>query len=153
MIYVLDTSAVIDGRIRYYPPEVFPGLWQRIEDLVVQERLISSEEVLLELEKVEDDAFAWAIDHPAMFLAIDAEIQVAVTNILGRHPRLVNAQKSRSMADPWVIALASIKQGTVVTGEHRSGNLSRPKIPDVCNHEQIPYVDFIGMIRREKWVF
>jgi hypothetical protein len=61
MSYCIDTSALIDAAIRWYPPDVFPSLWTRVEALIETGRLISSEEVLLELEQKEGDILhEWA---------------------------------------------------------------------------------------------
>ncbi len=34
--YSIDTSAILDGWRRYYPPRAFPGLWIRMEELIQQ---------------------------------------------------------------------------------------------------------------------
>ena len=39
----------------------------------------------------------------------------------------------RSGGDPFVIALAMVKSGTVVTEEKPAGNIAKPRIPDVCD--------------------
>src|ERR1022692_867540 len=33
-MYCIDTSALVDGWIRYYPPDVFPPLWTKLEDMI-----------------------------------------------------------------------------------------------------------------------
>jgi hypothetical protein len=45
--YSIDTSAILDGSVRYYPPEVFPALWARIERLIEAGALRATEEVLV----------------------------------------------------------------------------------------------------------
>ena len=42
--YSFDTSAPIDGIERFYPIEIFPALWNRIDDLIKTGRLHVSEE-------------------------------------------------------------------------------------------------------------
>ena len=55
-LYCFDTSAFLDGWSRYYPPEVFHSLWEdNMNDLVGDGRIISSIEVLNELEEKDDD--------------------------------------------------------------------------------------------------
>ena len=46
-------------------------------------------------------------------------------------PRL--AADKRSGVDPFVIALAMVNQDTVVTEENATGNIAKPRIPDVCD--------------------
>ena len=59
-LYSIDTSAILDAWIRWYPPDLFPRLWENIELLIKEKRLIASEEVLVELEKKDDAVFKWA---------------------------------------------------------------------------------------------
>ena len=48
--------------------------------------------------------------------ALEDEIQASATEILAKFPQLVNMRRSRSVADPFVIALARVQGLTVVTG-------------------------------------
>ena len=57
MKYSIDTSSILDGWIRYYPPDVFPLVWTKIEELIEKEILVATEEVLFELEKKDDKAY------------------------------------------------------------------------------------------------
>ena len=59
MPYCVDTSAWLDGWRRYYPRDVFPTLWTKIEGLVATGQIISSEEVYVELAKKDDDLHGW----------------------------------------------------------------------------------------------
>ena len=86
--------------------------------------------MLLELERQDDDVFAWAKPH-VTFMPLEDEIQAA-TEILAKFPQLVNTRRSRSVADPFVIALARGQRLTVVTAERASGSPLKPRIPDVC---------------------
>jgi hypothetical protein len=110
MRYSIDTSAILDGWRRHYPPDVFPPLWTSLEELDRRRPSAS-------------------------------------------HRGLVNTQRNRSMADPWVIALAQVNGCTVVTGEVPSDDLKRPKIPDVCRALGIPCSSLLQLFRKEGWVF
>ncbi len=59
--FCIDTCALIDLWRRYYPPDVFPGLWADIEKLIGQGRLIAPREVLEELRGVDDEMLEWAL--------------------------------------------------------------------------------------------
>jgi hypothetical protein len=151
MIYCFDTSAFINGWHRYYHPENFP-VWSDIEELSLQGRVIATEEVLVELEKQEDDeVFAWAIARPHIFRPIDEQIQIVTRDILREHPRLVDNRKLRSRADPFVIALAQIEGAAVVTYEDYSHNATKPKIPNVCQALHIPWMTLLHLIKQEGW--
>ena len=153
MRFSIDTSAILDGWTRHYPREAFPGLWRHLEELIQSGDLRASEEVMYELEKKADDAHAWAKAQDDFFVPMDDEIQDEVSAILAAHPRLLDTRRGRSGADPFVIALAKVRGCAVVTGEHRSGSLERPKIPDVCSALDVESMNLLDLIRREGWVF
>jgi len=93
--------------------------------------IVAVQDVLIELERQDDDVFAWAKRH-VTFVALHEEIQTSATEVLARSPQLVNTRRSRSVADPFVIALARVQGLTVVTAERASGSPQKPRIPDVC---------------------
>lgn len=151
-MYSLDTSALLDGWVRYYPPDVFGTVWTSLAQLGKAGTAIVTEEVVVELEKKADDVCKWTKKELTV-VPIDGPIQVEVGQILAVHPRLVDNRKNRSKADPFVIALAKIKGFTVVTGEKPSGNLEKPKIPDVCGalNPAVPYMNLLGLFRQQSW--
>ena len=59
-MYSIDTSAVLDGWIRYYPPDVFGTVWAHLEQLGRSGQLFATEEVIVELEKKDEAAHAWS---------------------------------------------------------------------------------------------
>ena len=59
LVYCIDTSAILEGRRRTYPPEIFPQLWSNIEALIAGGRLVAPEEVRTELAAKDDETFAW----------------------------------------------------------------------------------------------
>jgi O-methyltransferase involved in polyketide biosynthesis len=151
--YSIDTSAILDGWVRYYPPDVLPALWERLAGLIENGKIIATEEVLYELEKKSDDAYKWAKSHDKMFIEIDEETQTAVSEILSKHKKLIGERKNRSMCDPFVIALAKVKSCKVITAEKPTNNPERPNIPDVCNALGIPCITLLELCREQKWVF
>lgn len=154
MTYCIDTSALMDAWIRNYPQEAFPTLWRKIDVLIDDGRLISSEEVLHELERKEGDALhAWAKGRRAIFAPLDDAVQACASEIMAKHPQLVDSRTGKSFADPWVIATACAKDSTVVTGEKPTGKPARPKIPDVCLDMNIPCISFVDLILQEGWRF
>jgi Domain of unknown function (DUF4411) len=48
-------------------------------------------------------------------------------------PKLLRQGDKRSGGDPFVIVLAMVKSATVVTEEKPTGNIAKPRIPDVCD--------------------
>ncbi|MGE0454274.1 MAG: DUF4411 family protein [Vicinamibacteria bacterium] len=152
MRYSIDTSGILDGWRRYYPPDVFPDVWTSLDDLIESGDLRATEEVYFELEKRDDEVFAWAKARKArLFVPIDDRIQAEVAAVLARFERLV--RQGRSGADPFVIGLGMAENCAVVTGERPSGSLEKPRIPDVCTALDIPYTDLLGLFRQQGWRF
>lgn len=71
MIYSVDTSALGDAWVRYYPPDVFHTLWKRLDGLVAKGRLLAIDEVQRELEKKDDELLKWVAERPAMIVPLD----------------------------------------------------------------------------------
>ena len=152
MIYSIDTSALVDGWRRYYPPDIFPGLWDRIGESVEDGRIIATDEVLVELEKGDDDLYKWALAQKRMFVPLDEDVQNAAMDILAKHP-LVPRNALGPIADPFVIALAQIRGCTVVSGEIWTNSPNKTKIPNVCSALGIKHINFLELIREHRWVF
>jgi hypothetical protein len=151
--YSIDTSAILDGWTRYYPPDRFPSVWRNIEVLIASRSLCGTDEVLIELKKKDDDVYKWARNQHGLFLPIDEPTQRAVAQILSDYPRLVDTRKNRSTADPFVIAVAQVNGLTVVSGEIPSNNLLKPKIPDVCSAMGIKHIRLLELFGLEGWKF
>lgn len=150
--YSIDTSALLDAWIRWYPPDLFPKLWLNIEALINEQRLFASEEVLVELEKKDDEIYKWA-KKQKIFYPLTTEIQSIATQILTKFPRLVDSRRERSQADPFVIALAKHKNCKVITGEKNFGTDDRPRIPIVCKEFGVEWINIVQLIRTEGWRF
>lgn len=151
--YSFDTSAILNGRRDLFRPTVFKGLWSNVEQMVDDGRIRSVDIVREELIRRDDDASVWARSQSKLFCDLDEEVQMATRDILRSHPKLVGAGGGRNGADPFVIALAMVTTGTVVTEEHFSGNLQKPKIPDVCQEIGVPCTNLMGFIESQGWKF
>jgi hypothetical protein len=151
--YSVDTSALLDGWRRHYPPDVFPGLWTRLEDLIGDGQLRATEEVLQELKRKDDEVHEWAKRQSDFFIPIDEVIQPVVSSILASFEKLVDTRANRSACDPFVIALAQSKRCAVVTGEKATGSPDRPHIPDVCRALDVRCMSLLDLIREQGWTF
>lgn len=117
MLYSFDTSAILNGRRDLFRPAVFRSLWARVEDVISAGQIRSVDEVQRELARRDDDAKQWADAQTDLFCPLDEQIQQAVRRILRLYPNMVRQGGRRSAADPFVIALAMVNNGTVVTQE------------------------------------
>ena len=152
--YCIDTSALIHAWVRVYPPDVLPPLWDRLDGLIGAGKLIAPWDVLVELEKKEGDAlWEWCKERPQMFHEID-EFQNEIGYVMGMYPRLVDTVKGKSGADPMVIALAlSHNPRLTVITEEKGGSVDKPKMPYVCDQEDLRSISFLQLIRDQKWTF
>lgn len=149
--FSLDTSGILDAWVRHYPPDVFPAIWTNMDAAAKAGEIVVIDEVVRELERKDDAIHEWVKQREAMIVTIDSPIQANVVQIMSKYPRLVDTKKNRSGCDPWVIALAQSRNLTVVTAEKATNNLTKPKIPDVCNDLNIRCVDVIGLFRSLGW--
>ena len=151
--YCLDTSALIESWWRLYRPTSFPTFWRKIEDSIADGNIVAPMFVLDELKRKEgDQLYAWAKDQITMFHPLDADLQLAQKTIVNQFPKLISEAKSRSLCDPWVIALAQIKGYAVVSEENRGGS-NTPKIPDVCDALRIKHLKVADLIEELGWKF
>ena len=148
-----DTSSLLNGRRDLLPPKVFKTLWLNIEAMIDAGDVRSVDVVLHELSQRDDDVHAWAKEQGALFLPLDHDIQRATSEILQLHPKLMGVGGGRNGADPFVIALARVRGGVVVTEETASGNIQKPRIPDVCDAINVPWVNLIGFVTAQGWSY
>jgi len=153
LTYCIDTSSLLTGWNDRYPPEVFPGLWENFENLIVIEELIAPVEVYYELEKQDDSIKSWVDRSRTMFQPLDEEVQEIARDILANHPTLIDIDRPTYQADPFIIALAIKRNCAVVTQEIRTNSPKRTKIPNVCDAYDTECIDLLSMIRELKWKF
>ncbi len=156
MIYVLDSSSLIV--LGHYYPSAFPSLWKNLEELIGNGTLTSVREVWNELERYNAHTFVqeWAKQHKTLFAKPTNEELLAVREILAvPHFQTLLGTKQvltgTPVADPFVIAAAKVKSGTVVTQEKEKTNAA--KIPNVCRYFGIPCLDLESFMTVQKWKF
>jgi len=138
----------------HYPPTVFSSLWDNLDNLIDENRLISPDDVLLELQVGGDDLYQWAKSRPNLFHSpADEEIEV-VTYLRNNHPNFKPKGTARYWADPYLIALACTKQAVVVSQETNANPGERTSyIPDICQHLGLRHFSLLEMIMQEQWRF
>jgi len=158
--YVIDSSSLIDLN-RHSPIDVFPSVWNNLESLISQDRLVAPLEVLNEITQTDDQLYKWAKEQANLFREpTEKQIEI-VKDILKIYPSMVKEDREYD-ADSWVIALAiemkSNPQQTllqkeiiIVTEEKIRGE--KVRIPYVCQKYQIDSIGIIEMFRIEGWKF
>lgn len=150
--YVFDSNIFINLQ-RRQPIDIYPSLWNKISEMMIDGTIISSQEVYDEISIGGDELEKWARERKDYFLPSDMKVQKGVREILQKHRGLVECGKKKNSADPFVISLAKEKECKVVTEEVRTRNSDSPKIPDVCDDYNIGCLDFVGFAREAKLNF
>jgi hypothetical protein len=144
--YVFDSNIFINLQ-RFYPADIFGGLWSKIETLFDERIIVSSDEVIVEIVKGNDSLIDWVKERPDSFYTSDETIQLIVRDILKNYSALVTSANKSNAADPFVIALAKHLDCTLVSEEKKSGNAQSPKIPNICEALQVRCIRFFEFLR------
>ncbi len=146
--YIIDTSALI--KLEPYYIDVFPSLWECIEKLITDGRLVAPQEVQIEIHDKYDDGWnTWIKRHNVMFID-KKETQTKVKRIQNWYPGLTKKDNTQTDADYYVIALAEyMGNWTVVSDEGR--RKSQLRIPDVCAKLKVPCVDLHNFFKKCNW--
>jgi len=157
-MYSFDTSVFMDWQARFYPPDVFTSLVAKIEGLIAAGQCSAVELVKEEIDVVGTPQLrAWAKKNPTLFVTLDPQVQAEAGNIESKYPDLMDPKNLYQSADAYVIALAKVKGGTVVSQETSAVEKKSAKrthyIPDVCRDLGIPCINLLGLMRREHWTF
>jgi hypothetical protein len=157
-MYSLDTSFFMDWQARYYPVDVFASLEKKIEGMIAANACRAVQLVREEIDAVATPGLrAWARSHSGLFVPMTAEIQIEGAAIAAKYPDLMDQKAAYESADAYVIALAKLNGGIVVSQETSVQEKRKPPkayyIPDVCRDLGVACINLLGLMRREKWVF
>jgi hypothetical protein len=155
MLYVIDTSAIVDAWRKWYSPDSIPGFWDKLDNLAMLGEITLPDAVLLELQSVEPDLYRWCKDREEYIITPStSEIQNIIRTIAREYPNLQNAGAFASnFADPIVIAVAEHNGGIVITHEKATGNINGPNIPDVCRAKNIRVIQIHHLVHEQRWIF
>ncbi len=156
MIYVFDTSSL--SEFKHFYPGVFKSIWHGLDELSKQQKLISTREVWNEMQRGNSDQHTneWLKTRKEIFTTPTTEELQFVAEIfkiphfqglIGQKQRL----KGDPVADPFVIACAKVRKGTVVTEEQFKPNAA--KIPNVCQYFNVPCIDLEEFMHQQGWSF
>jgi hypothetical protein len=156
MLYVFDTSSfrVLD----HYFPQRFPSFWKNFNASVQAGEIVSAREVYKELkgQGIRPHLDNWIDVNKKLFFIPQPEETAFIGRIfavphfqqlVGERQRL----KGIPVADPFVIAMAQVRNGCVVTEEAKKQNASR--IPNVCEHFGIACCNLEAFMEAKRWQF
>ena len=143
IVYCIDTSSLANIQ-RIYRISKLAGIWDFLNELVKDGRLVAPREVFEELKEGQsDEIFDWANINSNIFRQLTTE-QWLVAQEIANDPKFagfIDPDKETPDADPFVIALAVVEQKQprlipekwiVVADEFHFKRGKKVKIPDVC---------------------
>jgi len=137
-LYCIDASALIDLG-RWYPQnmKVFEPIWEKIESLVIKQRLVSPMEVKKEVSKGTDNIVNWCNKHKKMLKDLDICQAQEMHNVQDKYD-------PEYWADPWGIALSICEDTVIVTNE----NKTKPnRIPAIARNFDIKTIDLLEFFK------
>ncbi|MBK7357755.1 MAG: DUF4411 family protein [Saprospiraceae bacterium] len=149
--YCLDANVLIQAWEKYYNPKFCPEYWDILNELGDEEIIFIPELVYEEITKTEDELLQWLKSSNIPIKKITEPVTKCLQAIYDHdpiHKTLVDNIKSRSIADPWVIAHSMNEKAIVVTKEEKVTALSskRIKIPNVCENMGIRWINDFAFI-------
>jgi len=147
--YVIDTCSLTEMH-RRYPVDMMKPVWGHVEKLIQDGIATSIEDVFIELSATDDGILEWAKKQKEIgfFRSLDSNTQKNASRVLSSHGALLDLRKRKSSADAFLIGYAIHARCTVVTQEKKSGGPPKVKIPDVCEHYDIPCIDLVTFLRQ-----
>lgn len=150
--YIIDTSSLLSQKHdRAYRRNVFKGQWEKTDEYIVNQVIVTCEDVEAEIGDKE------VIEHfkrlCPVVLPIDYDIQENVRKIVTENPKMIEFTangKGSSSGDAFLIATAMKYNLVVVTQENSS---SPRKIPQICKKYGIESISIIDLWEREGWNF
>ncbi|APA63107.1 DUF4411 family protein [Maribacter sp. 1_2014MBL_MicDiv] len=158
--YILDSNFFIQAHRSIYPLDVVQSFWLKINSLSQAGIISSIDKVKKEIydnSSHEDELKLWCDSNLSsnFFINTDGVLQnyisiVSWTNSMSHHytPNAIQEFLETDLADPWLIAFAMSNNWTIVTYEKsQPERKNRIKIPEVCNHFNVTYINTIQMFR------
>jgi len=151
--YVLDSSPLIKLN-RDQPMELYPSVWEKIEELMASGRAILPSEAKREIDHKDDPLKAWLNLRPSVVLEATGADLAAVQRISVAHQDWVQGRKNA--ADPFIIAAAITHGAVIVTDERFAGAGAvgtNIRLPNVAAEHGVECIGFTELVRREQWRF
>lgn len=155
-VYIFDSSSF--RVLNHYFPDRFPTFWKKFDQATTSGLIESVREVQKELSKqsLRPHVKNWVKTNKSIFSTpSQQETQFVSTIFAVPHFQYLVTQRQilrgAHVADPFIVAAAKIRGGVVVTEEDHKPNAAR--IPNVCEHFDIPWTNMEGFMEGEDWSF
>lgn len=162
-IYCVDTSALITMH-RFYPVRMIPDLWQHLEELLKQRKILSHDFVYDEIvpdSETKDDLATLISKYKVCFKSITKRQAQIVPEILTLFPHLIDPRSKKDQADPWIVSMVvemmeeislfgNDSNYVIVSTESEN---STNKIPAVCKHYRVRHMNLFEFFEDNGWQF
>lgn len=144
--YVLDANVFITSANNYYPLDIAPSFWRQLGDIMCDGETIIIDAVFNEVTCKDDGLSDWLKSN----VPEDKIVECAYSeNVVKQYKSILEWIKDddkysdaalskwsdQRVADPWIIAVAAVKNAKIVTCEGKSGAIS-----SICNNPKIPNI-------------
>jgi hypothetical protein len=162
-IYFIDTSALV-GIFRFYPVNLVDPIWEKVEELFLNDRMFSHQIVYDEVttDSKRPDLLSKKITPlQKYFKPMSFEQAQSVSGILKRFPDLIDPNNEKDQAAPWLVAAAILEQNQlslfnpnkkvyIVSEESES---DPNKIPSVINSLGLGHLNLTSFFQSNNWPF
>lgn len=124
-MYLLDANAFMEANRLYYAFDIAPGFWTWLEDPALNGKVASIQAIRGEITAGSGDLVDWAKRLPSSFWLPDT------TEVVG----------AMAQVSEWANSPDRQYKQAAVTEFMGSADLSRIKIPDVCNAFNVTWTD------------
>ena len=132
-VFLIDADSWIACHEERYPIDVFPGLWDCIQDAALDEVIRTPRQAIQETGPGKGGVSAWIrMQHPSIILHETRDVARRMAEVVLKFPTMTHGVAES--ADPWLVAHAMGMSGAIVVTEESRG-LKRgghPRLPEVC---------------------
>ena len=162
-IFCFDSSALITLH-NYYGPDILHEIWEELETLFSNGRIVSHKLVFDELTtkaRKPDDLSRWISQKRQYFKNMTGVQAQYVASIIEEFPKLIDPNQEKDQADPWLIAqilkdqsqpqlgfFTSNREFIVVSQESER---NPQKIPAVCKRYDIQHFNLKEFFKFNGW--
>jgi hypothetical protein len=157
-LYLTDSNFFIQAHRVSYPLDVATSFWNKVQKLANEGKIISIDKVRSEIYNNEDELKKWIENNLPKNFFKDTSTLLDTYNKVTSWAMSMNNQYVKKaidefldaeVADAWLISYSIQNPVTIITHEISAPmGKSKIKIPDVCIHFNIPYINTIEMFRQ-----
>ena len=156
--YLLDANVLIEAKNRYFRFEFCPAFWDWLTLEIQRNKIATVVGVADELLRQEDELAEWVSQQiPDFLIILNSSAQLVrrkITDWAGTQNYFDSAiQEFTECADSELIAQAIEGKCTIVTHEKIEKTRKKVKIPNVCSHFGVSYIDTFELLTKESAKF